>query len=164
MQGSVKKSLCVPSLHFDSFPCLLLKDKVTIHCCMWCLGREGPPSLSLHPQQIFSSEGFERIPRKNSASRCSSLPCQTMRVRHHPQLKSKDHERPVTPQGPQPHSRGASPHPAPCLPCTSSAFLSGGVLTSARLSSTGLSQHPEFKATFKAKKPSYFLRPVGGSC
>lgn len=106
----MKKLLCVPSLHFESFPCLLRKDKVTIHCCMWCLGREGPPSLPLHPQQI-SSEGFERIPRKNSASRCSSLPCQTTRVRHHPQLKSKDQERPVTPQGPQPHSHTAEAPP-----------------------------------------------------
>lgn len=139
-------------------------DNTLLYVVPW---KEGPPSLPLHPQQTFSSEGFERIPRKNSASRYSSLPCQTTRVQHHPQPKSKYRERPVNPQGPQPQSHTADRQPLippPFLPCASSAFLSGGVLTSARLSSTALSQHPEFKATFKAKKPSYFLRPVGASC
>lgn len=163
----MKRSLSVASLHLDSFPCLLRKDKATIHCCMWCLGRKDhPPSLCIHSKPSPQRD-FERIPRKNSASRYSSLPCQTTRVQHHPQPKSKYRERPVNPQGPQPQSHTADRQPLippPFLPCASSAFLSGGVLTSARLSSTALSQHPEFKATFKAKKPSYFLRPVGASC
>lgn len=95
-------------------------DNTLLYVVPW---KEGPPSLPLHPQQTFSSEGFERIPRKNSASRYSSLPCQTTRVQHHPQPKSKYRERPATPQGPQPHSHTADRLPSSC-PLSALRFLS----------------------------------------
>lgn len=80
----------VPGLRFDSFPMPSpCKDRATVCHCVSCVRRQRLPSFPLHPQHISSSEGYEYMPRKNSVSPYSSLPCQTTRVRLHHQLRSE---------------------------------------------------------------------------
>lgn len=139
-------------------------DGLSLCPVLWKAGTPLPPSACTADLR----EGFESLPRENSASPYSSLPCPTTRVRLRLQPRSEFREEPVSAPGPTSHKPRSEPSlllPPPSLcpfrPRPSAQFKppaaptpNGRRLLEASPSSLG-------SKPVKARKPSYSPLPVG---